>query len=76
MAAVLDWARPQSLPITVVPGAGHFFHGQLNLLAKIVDSAATFHLMGGIALWDRLEVSLVAPFAIQNGAGDYASRFA
>ncbi len=36
LADVLDWARPQSLPITVVPGAGHFFHGQLNLLARIV----------------------------------------
>ena len=36
LAAVLDWARPQSLPIIVVPGCGHFFHGQLNLLADIV----------------------------------------
>ena len=32
LAAVLDWARPQALPVTVVPGAGHFFHGQLPLL--------------------------------------------
>jgi len=39
LADVLDWARPQSLPITVVPGAGHFFHGQLNLLAQIVDDS-------------------------------------
>lgn len=37
LADVLDWARPQNLPLTVVPGAGHFFHGQLNLLAKIVS---------------------------------------
>jgi hypothetical protein len=36
LAAVLDWARPQSLPVTVVPGAGHFFHGQLGLLKQIV----------------------------------------
>jgi alpha/beta superfamily hydrolase len=36
LAAVLDWARPQSLPITVVPGVGHFFHGQLPLLKDIV----------------------------------------
>jgi alpha/beta superfamily hydrolase len=36
LADVLDWARPQNLPLTVVPGAGHFFHGQLNLLAQIV----------------------------------------
>lgn len=37
LADVLDWARPQNLPLTVVPGAGHFFHGQLNLLARIVN---------------------------------------
>ena len=36
LAAVLDWARPQSLPITVVPGGGHFFHGQLPLLKQLV----------------------------------------
>ena len=36
LAATLDWARPQSLPVTVVPGAGHFFHGQLTLLKDIV----------------------------------------
>ncbi len=36
MASVLDWARPQNLPVTVVPGAGHFFHGQLPLLREIV----------------------------------------
>ena len=23
---VMDWARPQSLPVTVIPGVGHFFH--------------------------------------------------
>lgn len=39
LAAVLDWARPQSLPITLVPGAGHFFHGQLTLLKQIVGAA-------------------------------------
>ncbi|MDO8718711.1 MAG: alpha/beta fold hydrolase [Polaromonas sp.] len=36
MSAVLDWARPQSLPVTVVPGVGHFFHGQLPLLKNLV----------------------------------------
>jgi uncharacterized protein len=36
LAAVLDWARPQSLPVTVVPGCGHFFHGQLPLLKSLV----------------------------------------
>ncbi|HUP93826.1 MAG TPA: alpha/beta fold hydrolase [Burkholderiales bacterium] len=36
LQAVLDWARPQHLPIVVVPGGEHFFHGRLNLLAQIV----------------------------------------
>jgi hypothetical protein len=36
LSAVLDWARPQSLPVVVVPGVGHFFHGQLPLLKNIV----------------------------------------
>lgn len=39
LSAVLDWARPQSLPITLVPGTGHFFHGQLTLLKQIVGTA-------------------------------------
>jgi alpha/beta superfamily hydrolase len=39
LAAVLDWARPQSLPVTVIPGAGHFFHGQLSLLKSLVVGA-------------------------------------
>jgi alpha/beta superfamily hydrolase len=33
---VMQWARPQSLPITVIPGVGHFFHGQLPLLRGLV----------------------------------------
>jgi alpha/beta superfamily hydrolase len=36
LAAVLDWARPQLLPVTVVPGVEHFFHGQLTLLKNLV----------------------------------------
>jgi alpha/beta superfamily hydrolase len=36
LAATLDWARPQSLPVVVVPGGGHFFHGQLPLLKTLV----------------------------------------
>ena len=33
---VLNWARPQSLPVMVIPGGGHFFHGQLPLLRSLV----------------------------------------
>lgn len=36
LSASLDWARPQALPVVVVPGAGHFFHGQLMLLKSLV----------------------------------------
>ena len=36
LSAVFDWARPQSLPITVVPGGGHFFHGHLPMLKSLV----------------------------------------
>jgi len=36
LASVLDWARPQNLPITIIPGASHFFHGQLPLLRSLV----------------------------------------
>lgn len=39
LASVFDWARPQSLPVTVIPGAGHFFHGQLPLLKSLVVGA-------------------------------------
>jgi alpha/beta superfamily hydrolase len=35
----LDWARPQVQPIVVIPGAGHFFHGQLALLKQLVVDA-------------------------------------
>jgi alpha/beta superfamily hydrolase len=36
LSATLDWARPQSLPVIVFPGVGHFFHGQLALLKNVV----------------------------------------
>ena len=36
LASVMDWARPQLLPVTVVPGGEHFFHGQLGLLKSLV----------------------------------------
>lgn len=36
LASVMDWARPQILPVLVVPDGGHFFHGQLPLLRELV----------------------------------------
>ena len=38
LAAVLDWARPQELPVVVVPGADHFFHRKLNLIKQVVQA--------------------------------------
>jgi alpha/beta superfamily hydrolase len=38
LAAVLDWARPQELPVVVVPGADHFFHRKLHVLKRIVQA--------------------------------------
>jgi alpha/beta superfamily hydrolase len=38
LAAVLDWARPQELPVVVVPGADHFFHRKLPILRALVQS--------------------------------------
>lgn len=37
---VMDWARPQDLPVIVIPGADHFFHRKLHHIKQLV-----------IALW-------------------------
>ena len=36
LSAVLDWARPQSLPVVVIPGADHFFHRKLVPLKSVL----------------------------------------
>jgi hypothetical protein len=33
---VFAWARPQQLPIVVFPGCGHFFHGRLPQLQRVI----------------------------------------
>ncbi len=42
LAGVLDWARPQDLPVVVIPGADHFFHRKLHHIRQLVT-----------ALWQR-----------------------
>jgi alpha/beta superfamily hydrolase len=37
LAAVLDWARPQDLPLVLVPDADHFFHRKLQVLREIIS---------------------------------------
>jgi alpha/beta superfamily hydrolase len=41
LADALEWARPQHLPIIVLPGAEHFFHGRLTQLRDIVKKHFT-----------------------------------
>ncbi len=36
LADTLEWARPQHLPIVVLPQAEHYFHGRLTQLRDIV----------------------------------------
>ena len=38
LAAVLEWARPQQLPLVIFPGCGHFFHGRLSQLQRTVST--------------------------------------
>jgi alpha/beta superfamily hydrolase len=38
LVAVLDWARPQELPVLVLPGADHFFHRKLPALKLAVTA--------------------------------------
>lgn len=37
LANVLDWARPQDLPVVVIPGADHFFHRRLHIIRSIIQ---------------------------------------
>lgn len=36
LSATLDWARPQQLPVIVMPGVGHYFHGLLPQLRDLI----------------------------------------
>lgn len=36
LSAVFEWLRPQDIPVTVIPGADHFFHKRLPHIKKIV----------------------------------------
>jgi len=39
LATVLDWARPQDLPVVLIPGADHFFHRKLQPIRSLVHDA-------------------------------------
>lgn len=36
LSDVFDWARPQDLPVIVIPGADHFFHRKLQHIKNFV----------------------------------------
>lgn len=38
LSETLDWARPRDVPVVVVPGATHFFHGKLLVLRALVQA--------------------------------------
>lgn len=38
LANVLKWAEPLNLPVTVIPGADHFFHRRLHVIRQIIHS--------------------------------------
>ena len=35
---VFDWARPQDIPVAVIPGADHFFHRKLHHIKNLVTA--------------------------------------
>ncbi len=39
LANVMRWAEPLELPVTVIPGADHFFHRKLHLIRNVIHSA-------------------------------------
>ncbi|MDP2793652.1 MAG: alpha/beta hydrolase [Sulfurisoma sp.] len=39
LANVLRWAEPLELPVTVIPGADHFFHRKLHVIRDIIHRA-------------------------------------
>jgi alpha/beta superfamily hydrolase len=44
LADVFEWARPQDIPVIVIPGADHFFHRKLGHIKNLVTQ-----------LWRRAE---------------------
>ncbi len=37
LANILAFAEPLDVPVTVIPGADHFFHGRLHILRELVE---------------------------------------
>jgi alpha/beta superfamily hydrolase len=39
LRSILKWATPQTIPVIVIPGAEHFFHGKLTTLKQVILNA-------------------------------------
>ena len=63
LSAVLDWARPQGLPVVVIPGADHFFHQKLTGIKDWLLRALqpTLSLALGLALTVITAASVLQP---------------
>lgn len=58
LGAVFNWARPQNLPVVVLPGADHFFHRRLTQLKRLVVShLIAWPLLAGVAGQDSAEAA-------------------
>jgi len=42
---VLAFAEPLDLPVTVIPGADHFFHGRLHILRELIERDRRLHAL-------------------------------
>ncbi|MFZ9407640.1 MAG: serine hydrolase [Burkholderiaceae bacterium] len=69
LSAVLDWARPQGLPVVVIPGADHFFHQKLTGIKDWLVRALqpTLALLAGAAL-PGLMTAMLATTALAPAA--------
>ncbi|SDX81293.1 hypothetical protein SAMN04515617_10757 [Collimonas sp. OK242] len=47
LAAVFEWARPQDIPVIVIPGADHFFHRRLQHIKNLM-----------VEMWHRQKAAL------------------
>jgi alpha/beta superfamily hydrolase len=47
LADVFTWARHSEVPVTVIPGADHFFHRRLGIIKQIVLRNLSFVLQSG-----------------------------
>lgn len=47
LLAVLDWVRPQDVPVIVIPGADHFFHRKLGHIKSWVQALWRNDAAGG-----------------------------